>query len=196
MRSEEADGHLDNLVVRRVRARRGSPGGFSCGVALAPSGSASGCSPGGAASQHAGSPSRPGAGGRQYRPPALCLLGPARCLRRVAAGGHPAAYGLVAWSLCRADRRVRRPQHFVLEPRLPQMTAAPAVAPDWTSAIAMVLLGWWRRSPGRGLRAPDLKGSEAGVLWRPAQSRAGGPGRRGSRRAGRRAHGGPPRRVR
>jgi len=61
----------------------------------------------------------------------------------VAAGGHPAAYGLVAWSLLvELIGGSLGLNHFVLDTSIfHQMTAAPAVAPDWTSALAMVLLG-------------------------------------------------------
>ncbi len=147
MRSEEADGHLDNLVVRRVARPAWLAGRLLVAVvALAALGVGVGLFAwAGAASQHAGVPfSGLVQAGANIVPPALCLLG----LGTLVFGAWPraatpAAYGLVAWSLLvELIGGSVGLNHFVLDTSIfHQMTAAPAVAPDWTSALAMVLLG-------------------------------------------------------
>jgi ABC-2 type transport system permease protein len=166
MRAEEAEGRLDNLLVR-VQSRSSWLAGRVALItaALMAGGLVAGlCGWAGAASQQSGVSimSMLGAG-LNVVPPALCILGAGV----LAIGIWPRAtsvvtYGLLAWSfLIELVGGFFSSNHWLLDTSVfHQMASAPAVSPDWSSAAGLValaaavtLLG------GLGFRHRDLVGS-------------------------------------
>jgi ABC-2 type transport system permease protein len=146
-RSEEAEGRLDNLVVRPVSrvswlaGRLGVTSAVLLGVALV----AGVCTWLGAASQHSGV-SFTGVldAGLNVVPPAICILG----VGALVLGLWPRAasvvtYGLIAWSLLvELVGGIVGLNHWALDTSVfHQMAAAPAVSPNWTSGGALLALG-------------------------------------------------------
>ncbi|MGO9560520.1 MAG: hypothetical protein ACLPQS_04365 [Acidimicrobiales bacterium] len=164
-RGEEAAGRLDHLLVRPV-SRAGWFGGrcLTAALALALCGVLSGVFTWlGAASEHAGL----GVGtligaGFNAVAPALCLLG----IGMFAIGLWPRAtsaitYGVLAWSLLiEIVGGIGAVNHWVLDTSLfHQMSAAPAVPPDWTTAAVMALVGIAFATTGAtAFQIRDLKG--------------------------------------
>ena len=147
LRAEEAQGRLDHLLVRPVSRTGWLAGRLAVAVAaLLSSGLLAGlCAWLGAASQHAGVRfgSLIGAGVNVV-PPALCLLGIGVLvfgLRPRAA--TPVVYGLLAWSLLvEVFSGTVSVSHWLLDTSVfHEMSAAPAVAPDWTSAALLTAVG-------------------------------------------------------
>ena len=165
IRSEEAAGRLEHLLVRPVSRSRWLAG--RAGVAFAAV-IASGLVAGlfawfGAVSQDAGvSLASLLAAGLNLIPPALCILGVGLLAMGVAPRATSAAtYGLLAWSfLMEIVAGASLSNHWLLDTSLfHQMAASPGVSPDWTSAagltafaLATGLLG------GLALRRRDLAG--------------------------------------
>ena len=147
VRGEETEGRLEHLLVRPVSRVRWLAGRLALivGILLA-----SGLLAGvfgwlGAASQHAGVRfgSLVGAG-LNVVPPALCILG----IGVLVLGVRPRAttlvvYGLLAWSLLvELLSGTVSVSHWLLDTSVfHEMAAAPAVAPDWTSAAALTAVG-------------------------------------------------------
>ncbi len=146
-RNEEAEGRLDNLLVRAVTrwswlgGRLGVPAAFlvACGLIAGVFAWL------GAASQDAGLGIRSlMEAGLNLVPAALFVLG----LGALTQGVWPratatVAYGVVAWSfLVELVGAVVNANHWLLDTSLfHQMAPAPAVSPDWTSAGVMAGLG-------------------------------------------------------
>ncbi|HEX7522401.1 MAG TPA: hypothetical protein VF441_10150 [Acidimicrobiia bacterium] len=146
-REEEADGRLDNLLVRRVRRSRWLVARIAIALmlivlcALA----AGVLSWVGAASQHSGlSFIRLVEAGLNLAPPAVLVLG----IGTLVHGVRPrltaiAVYGVVAWSfLVELVGGAVRLNHWLLDTSvLFHITPAPATDPNTTSAIVLVSLG-------------------------------------------------------
>jgi ABC-2 type transport system permease protein len=146
-RNEEADGHLDNLLVRPVA--RGRWLGFrlvvGAGLVIAASALAGVAAWVGAASQHAGV----GFGellqaGLNVAPPAIFVLG----IGGLALGLWPrgavgVAYGLVVWSfVAETVASITNASHWLRDTSpLLHMAPAPAADPNWTAAAWLVGLG-------------------------------------------------------
>lgn len=165
-RAEEADGHLEHLLVRQVDRVRWLLVRAAVGAAtvVAVAVLAGLCAWMGAAADHvAVGPARLVAAGANVAAPGLCLLGVGMLIvgwRPRAALG--AAYGLVTWSfLVEIAAGVSRSDHWVLDTSLfHQMAAAPAVAPDWVSAGVLVALGVAGVALGAvGVRHRDVAGA-------------------------------------
>jgi ABC-2 type transport system permease protein len=162
-RGEEADGRLDNLLVRPVS--RPSWLAWRVGVA-ALAVLAGGLIAGlftwlGAASQHSGvSFTHVFDAGLNVVPPAACILGAGT----LALGVWPRAatvttYGLVVWSfLVELVGGIVGLNHWVLDSSVfHQMAAAPAVSPDWTSGGALLAIGVFAAlAGGVAFRTRDL----------------------------------------
>ncbi len=146
-RADEAEGRLDNLLVRPVARASWYGGRLLIGATVV---AALGVAAGafawiGAASHHAGV--RPGdalGAGVNAVPPALLVLG----LGFLALGAWPRAaaavtYGVLAWSfLVDVLGGIVNANHWLLDTSVfHQMAAAPAVSPDWTSAAALTGIG-------------------------------------------------------
>ena len=147
LRAEEAQGRLEHLLVRPVSRADWLAGRLAVAVAaLLASGLLAGlCAWLGAASQHTGVRfgSLIGAG-LNVAPPALCILG----IGVLVLGIRPraatsVAYGLLAWSLLvEVLSGTVSVSHWLLDTSVfHEMSAAPAVAPDWTSAAALTAMG-------------------------------------------------------
>jgi ABC-2 type transport system permease protein len=144
-RSEEAEGRLENLLVRPIARPAWLAGRLGlASVALIAGGVLAGlCAWLGAASQDSGmSFSAVLEAGLNVVPPALCILGAGALVL----GARPqataiATYGLLVWSvLVELVGSVVGLNHWVLDTSVfHQMTAAPAVSPNW--ATSGVLLG-------------------------------------------------------
>ena len=147
IRAEEADGHLENLMVRPVRRTSWLAGRLGLAMLLL---TAAGVLAGigawaGAASQHSGV----GFGslvtaGLNVVPPSLFLLGLGALLlgawpRRTAA----VVYGYLAWSfLIEFLGAVVHASHWLLDTSVFfHMVPAPATSPDWASAAVIAGLG-------------------------------------------------------
>ena len=162
-RGEEADGRLDNLLVRPVS--RPCWLAWRVGVA-ALAVLAGGLIAGlftwlGAASQHSGvSFTHVFDAGLNVVPPAACILGAGT----LALGVWPRAatvttYGLVVWSfLVELVGGIVGLNHWVLDSSVfHQMAAAPAVSPDWTSGGALLAIGVFAAlAGGVAFRTRDL----------------------------------------
>jgi ABC-2 type transport system permease protein len=146
-RSEESGGRLDALMARPVRrwSWLGGRLGLATGAVVATGLVAAVAVWLGALSQHSqvrfvgliG-------GGLNTVPPALCVLG----IGVLVLGVWPratvmATYGVIAWSfLVEIVGGTVNANHWLLDTSVfHQMAAAPAVAPDWASAGALVALG-------------------------------------------------------
>ena len=147
LRAEEAQGRLEHLLVRPVSRADWLAGRLAVAVAaLLASGLLAGlCAWLGAASQHTGVRfgSLIGAG-LNVVPPALCILG----IGVLVLGIRPraatsVAYGLLAWSLLvEVLSGTVSASHWLLDTSVfHEISAAPAVAPDWTSAAALTAVG-------------------------------------------------------
>ena len=147
VRNEEADGHLDNLLVRPVARWRwlGVRLGVGVGLVLAASVIVGLAAWVGATSQHAGI----GLGellqaGLNVAPPAVFVLG----IGALAYGLWPrgaigVAYGLVVWSfLVEIFSSIFSSGQWLRDTSpLLHITPAPAASPDWTAAAWLVGLG-------------------------------------------------------
>ena len=147
IRSEEADGRLENLVVRPLDRASWFAGRFRLSaLLLAVAGVVSGIGAwAGAASQHSGV----GFGslvvaGVNVVPPSLLLLG----LGALVMGAWPrhtsaVVYGYLAWSfLIEFVGAVIHASHWLLDTSVFfHMVPAPATSPDWASAAVMAGLG-------------------------------------------------------
>lgn len=147
MRAEEADGHLEHLLVRPVSRSRWMGGRLAVAMsALVSSGLVAGVFAWlGAASQHTGVglPTLLDAG-LNVVPPSWCVLG----IGVLVFGVRPRAatgvvYGLVCWGLLvEIIGGAISLNRWVLDTSVfHQMTAAPAVSPNWTSGGGLVALG-------------------------------------------------------
>ncbi len=147
MRAEEADGYLENLLVRPVSRTSWFAGrlGLSC-LLLVAAGLLAGIGAwAGAASQHSGV--RFGSlvlAGLNVVPPGLFLLG----LGALVLGAWPrltsaAVYGYLAWSfLVEFAGGVVHTSHWLLDTSVFfHMVPAPATSPDWSSMAAITGLG-------------------------------------------------------
>jgi ABC-2 type transport system permease protein len=144
---EEADGRLDNLLVRPVARRRWLAGRLGVAtifvaVAAASMGVMAWV---GAASQHTGVGfDRLLTAGVNIVPPALLVLGVGSLLfglwPRLAV---PLTYGLVAWSfLVELIGSIVTTNHWLLDASLiHHMAPAPAADPRWSSALVMIAIG-------------------------------------------------------
>ena len=146
-RGEEAEGRLDNLLVRPVSrpswlawrllvaALAVLAGGLIAGV----------FSWLGAASQHSGvSFASLLDAGLNIVPPAVCILGAGTFVLGVwPRAATVAAYGLLVWSfLVELVGGIVGLNHWVLDTSVfHQMAAAPAVSPDWTSGGILLAIG-------------------------------------------------------
>jgi ABC-2 type transport system permease protein len=146
-RAEEADGRLDNLLVRPVgrSAWLASRAAVSTALLVAGGLLAGLFAWAGAASQGSGVGivTLLGAGANLV-PPSLCILG----IGFFNLGLWPRAatavtYGVLAWSLLiELVGGVFTSDHWVLDTSVfHQMASAPATAPDWASATVLVLAG-------------------------------------------------------
>ncbi len=146
-RAEEAQGRLDHLLVRPVSRWSWLAGRVAVAiVALVAGGLVAGVFAWlGAASQGAGVrfASLLGAG-LNVVPPALCVLG----IGVLVLGVWPRAvsvvvYGVVVWSLLvEVISGTITTNHWLLDTSVfHEMAAAPAVAPNWTSAALLVVVG-------------------------------------------------------
>ncbi|HUK76010.1 MAG TPA: polyketide antibiotic transporter, partial [Thermoleophilia bacterium] len=147
LRAEEAQGRLEHLLVRPVSRAGWLAGRLGVAVAMLLAGGllAGLCAWLGAASQH--TDVRFGSligAGLNVVPPALCLLG----IGVLVLGLRPraatsVAYGLLAWSLLvEVLGGTASVSHWLLDTSVfHEMSAAPAVAPDWTSAAALTAVG-------------------------------------------------------
>jgi ABC-2 type transport system permease protein len=147
MRTEEADGYLENLVVRPVSRGSWFAGrlGLSCGLLITAGVLAGIGAWAGAASQH----SAVGfwslvTAGLNVVPPALFLLGLGALVfgawpRRTAA----VVYGYLAWSfLVEFAGGVVHTSHWLLDTSVFfHMVPAPATSPDWSSMAVITGLG-------------------------------------------------------
>jgi len=146
-RSEEAEGRLDNLVVRPVSRVSWLTGRLVVAAAvLLGAGLIAGvCTWLGAASQRSGVRFTSVLdAGLNVVPPAVCVLG----IGALAMGLWPRAasvvtYGLIAWSfLVELIGGIVGLNHWVLDTSVfHQMAAAPAVTPNWTTGGAMLAIG-------------------------------------------------------
>ena len=163
-RSEEAEGRLDNLLVRPVSRSRWYAGRLLvASAALIAGGLIAGIFAWlGAASQHSGVDfSSVLEAGLNVVPPGLCILGIGALVFGVAPRATTmATYGLLVWSfLVELVGSVVGLNHFVLDTSVfHQMAAAPAVAPDWVTGGALVGVGMAAAlAGGVALRLRDLK---------------------------------------
>lgn len=146
-REEEADGRLDNLLVRPVRRARwlGARIGIALTLIVLCALAAGALSWVGAASQHSGvSFTRLVGAGLNLVPPAVLVLG----IGTLVHGVHPrstatAVYGVVAWSfLVELVGGAVRLNHWLLDTSvLFHIRPAPATDPNVTSAVVLVSLG-------------------------------------------------------
>jgi ABC-2 type transport system permease protein len=147
MRTEEADGHLENLVVRAVSRTSWFAGrlGLSC-LLLVVAGLLAGIGAwAGAASQHSGVRFWSLiTAGLNVVPPGLFLLG----LGALVLGAWPrrtsaVVYGYLAWSfIVEFAGGVVHTSHWILDTSVFfHMVPAPAAAPDWSSAAVITGLG-------------------------------------------------------
>ncbi len=146
-RDDEAQGRLDNLLVRPVSRGSWLAGRLALAVAATVAGGllAGLCAWLGGVG-HAGHVPLPTllAAGLNVVPPALCILGAGTLVL----GLRPrvtalAVYALLTWSvLVEVLAGTVKVSHWVLDSSVfHEMAAAPAVAPDWTSAAVMVAIG-------------------------------------------------------
>jgi ABC-2 type transport system permease protein len=143
VRTEEAEGHLEHLVVRPMsRTAWFASRLLVCGLLLVLAGVVAGIGAwAGAASQHSGVRfSSLLAAGLNVVPPALLLLG----LGALVFGAWPrrtsaVVYGYLAWSfLIEFLGAVVRASHWLLDTSVFfHMVPAPAASPNWPSAAAM-----------------------------------------------------------
>ena len=146
-RAEEAEGRLDNLLVRPLARSRWYAGRLLvAGAALVAGGLIAGIFAWlGAASQHSGVGfTSVLEAGLNVVPPALCILGIGALVFGLAPRATTiATYGLLVWSfLVELVGGVVGLNHFVLDTSVfHQMAAAPAVAPDWVTGGVLVGLG-------------------------------------------------------
>lgn len=146
-REEEADGRLDNLLVRHVSRARWLMGRLACSAAaLAACGLAAGVFTWiGAASQHSGIGfTSLLLAGLNTVPVALCVLGVgtlAHALLPRWAG--LVAYGLVAWSfLVEFVGSVIDANHWLLDTSLlHHLAPSPVVHPDWSRVTVLIGIG-------------------------------------------------------
>ncbi len=147
MRAEEAQGRLEHLLVRPVSRSSWLASQVAvAGAAVLLSAIVAGlCTWLGAAGQHAGVSfaSLLGAG-LNVVPPAVCVLG----IGVLALGVWPRAasavtYGILAWSLLvEVVSGTLNLSHWLLDTSVfHEITAAPAVAPNWTSGAALLAVG-------------------------------------------------------
>jgi ABC-2 type transport system permease protein len=146
-RAEEAEGRLDQLLVRPVSRSSWLGGRVALATAALVLGGlfAGFLAWAGAASQHSGvSLARLLSAGIAVVPPALCLLG----IGVLALGAWPRAtsaitYGVLAWSLLiELAGGFFGSNHWLLDTSVfHHVAAAPAVSPNWTSAAGLVLVG-------------------------------------------------------
>ncbi|MGD0441719.1 MAG: ABC transporter permease subunit [Acidimicrobiales bacterium] len=165
-RAEEAEGRLDNLLVRPVSRSSWLMWRLVVAVvAVLVCGVIAGLFTWlGAASQHSGvSFANVFAAGLNVVPPALCVLGAGT----LAFGVWPRAttfvtYGLLVWSfLVELVGGIVGLNHWVLDVSVfHQMTAAPTVSPDWTSGGVLVAIGAASAlAGGVAFALRDLKGA-------------------------------------
>jgi len=146
-RAEEAEGRLDNLLVRPVSRLSWFGERLVVAAAILVAGGllAGVCAWAGAATQHAGvSFTRLLEAGLNVVPPTVCILG----IGAFAIGIWPRAtsvvtYGVLAWSfLVELVGGIVGLNHWVLDTSVfHQMAAAPAVSPNWTTGGALVGVG-------------------------------------------------------
>ena len=164
-RAEEAQGRLEHLLVRPVSRWSWLAGRVAVAAAAVVAGGllAGVCAWLGAASQQAGV----GFGsllaaGLNVAPPALCILGIGVLVLGISPRAASAAvYAVLAWSLLiEVLGGTVTISHWVLDTSVfHEMAAAPAVAPDWTSAVLMVTVGAVAATLGGvALARRDLKG--------------------------------------
>jgi len=146
-RAEEAEGRLDQLLVRPVPRWSWLGGRIAVTVvALVASGLFAGlCAWAGAASQQAGVSlaSLLGAG-LAVVPPALCVLGIGVLTMGIwPRATTPVTYGVLAWSLLiELAGGFFSSSHWLLDTSVfHHVTAAPAVPPDWASAAVLTAVG-------------------------------------------------------
>jgi ABC-2 type transport system permease protein len=164
-RADEAQGRLDHLLARPVSRGSWLAGRLAVAVAAMVAGGllAGVCAWLGGVGQtgHVALATLLAAG-LNVVPPALCLLGVGVLvlgLRPRATG--LAVYALLAWSvLVEVLAGTVKVNHWVLDSSVfHEMAAAPAVAPDWTSAAVMVAVGAGAGLAGaRVLARRDLRG--------------------------------------
>jgi ABC-2 type transport system permease protein len=146
-REEEADGRLDNLLVRSVGRATWLAGRLATAAGLlVVCGAAAGVLAwAGAASQHSGvSLTDLVEAGLNTVPPGVFLLGAGTLVHAIAPRHAGAAtYGLVAWSfLVEFVGSVIKTNHWLLDTSvLYHVAPAPAAQPQWASASALVALG-------------------------------------------------------
>ncbi len=146
-RAEEGEGRLDHLLVRPVSRSSWFGGRMTAtAAAVAGGGALAGMAAWiGTASQHAGvSITTTLEAGLNIVPPALCVLGAgALALGMVPRLTSVAVYGLVGWSaFIEFVGGLTSFNHWLLDTSLfHQMTAAPAVAPNWTVDAVLVGVG-------------------------------------------------------
>ncbi len=146
IRSEEADGRLDHLLVRSISRWSWLAGRLVvAAVVIAAAGALAGVFAWfGAATQHAGVKlTSVVVAGLNVVPPALCIVG----FGVLVMGLWPratslATYGLLGWSLIIELIGGVGSDHWLLDTSVfHQMAAAPAVNPNWASAGVMVAIG-------------------------------------------------------
>jgi len=146
-RGEEAEGRLDNLLVRPVSRPSWLAWRLLVATLVVFAG---GLIAGlftwlGAASQHSGvSFAHVFDAGLNVVPPAACVLGAGTLVLGVwPRAATVATYGLVVWSfLVELVGGIVGLNHWVLDTSVfHQMTAAPAVSPDWTSGGTLLAIG-------------------------------------------------------
>jgi ABC-2 type transport system permease protein len=147
MRTEEADGYLENLLVRPVSRAWWLAGrlGLSC-ILLVVAGLLAGIGAwAGAAGQHSGLSLRTLlTAGLNIVPPGLFLLGLGALLLGAWPRRAPSAiYGYLAWSfLVEFAGGVLHTSHWLLDTSIFfHMIPAPAASPDWSSAAVITGLG-------------------------------------------------------
>jgi ABC-2 type transport system permease protein len=146
-RDEEADGRLDHVIVQPVSRRSWLAGRVAVGAALVLlAGIVMGIAAWAAAATQdtgigVGTLARAGA---NIAPPGLFVLGVGTLIFGVwPRGAAPVSYAVVVWSLLVAVLgSVVSVNHWLLDTSVLQHTTpAPAAAPDWSSAGALVGLG-------------------------------------------------------
>ncbi len=146
-RGEEADGRLDHLLVRPVSRASWLAGRLVLAtVALVLGGLVAGVFTWlGAASQHSGlSFATVVEAGLNVVPPAVCILGIGALVFGVwPRAASVATYAVLVWSfLVELVGGIVGLNHWLLDTSVfHQMTAAPAISPDWTSGAALVGIG-------------------------------------------------------
>jgi len=146
-RAEEADGHIDHLLARPVSRSSWIGGRLAVTtVALVLGGLGAGVFAWlGAASQHSGvSVGSLVAAGMNVVPPAMCVLG----IGALTLGVRPRAtsavvYGLISWALLvEIIGGAINLNHWVLDTSVfHQMTAAPAISPNWSVEAVLAAVG-------------------------------------------------------